>query len=97
MRPQGDLALARDQVVRDRADKGGAFRFVQVTRNPGHVYFSHRAHVSFAKMTCENCHGDVTSWAQPPRAPEPSLVDMDACMACHRKQGASTECQICHR
>ena len=100
MRPQGNPkggAQHADQIVRQRAAEGGAFRWVQVTRNSAHVYFSHRAHVTFAKMSCSDCHGDVASWAAPPRSPNPSLVDMGACMSCHRKRGASNECQACHR
>lgn len=95
VKPQGQSG--GDQVVRDRAAKGGPFRWVQVTRNPGHVYFSHRAHVSFAKLTCADCHGDVSTWAEPPRTPNTELMKMDACMGCHRKRRASNECQVCHR
>jgi len=97
MQPQGDPASGRDEVVRRRAAEGGQFRWVQVTRNPGHVYFSHRAHVTFADMPCTDCHGDVATWAEPPRSVARDLVDMDACMDCHRERGASNECQTCHR
>ncbi len=95
MRPQGESG--RDQVVRERAAQGGAFRWVQVTRNPGHVYFSHRAHTSFAKMECAECHGPVASWSRPPAQPIQKLVDMGACMSCHRERGAPNECKTCHR
>jgi c(7)-type cytochrome triheme protein len=96
MRPQGATTV-NDQVVRERAALGGAFRWVQVTRNPGHVYFSHRAHTAFAKMNCSECHGEVSTWAEPPTQPKQELVDMAACMSCHRQRGASNECKTCHR
>lgn len=93
MRPLGE----RDQVVRERAAEGGAFRWVQVTRNAGHVYFSHRAHVSAAQMPCTECHGEVSTWAEPPTTPNQKLISMDACMSCHRERGASNACLTCHR
>lgn len=97
MRPQGSATPPRDQAVRERSAKRGPFRWVQVTRNPGHVYFSHRAHVTFGEMGCDRCHGEVATWAETPRSPEGKLVDMDACMTCHRERKASNECDTCHR
>lgn len=88
---------AEEPKVRELAAKPAAFRWVQVTRNPGHVYFSHRAHVGIGKMTCQECHGDVASWTKPPRKPNLRLQSMSACMACHRQRGASNECGVCHR
>jgi len=68
-----------------------------VTRNAGHVYFSHRAHTSLAHMPCAACHGDVTTWTRPPDEPNGSLLSMDACVDCHRARGARTDCRTCHR
>jgi hypothetical protein len=75
----------------------GPFRWTQITRNPGHVYASHRAHVGIAKLGCEECHGDVTRWTTPPTRPDAQLVRMSACMDCHRRRGASLWCGTCHR
>ena len=97
MRPQGNPPSAAEQRVRELAGKRGPFRWIQVNRNPGHVYFSHAAHTVSAGMPCAACHGDVTSWRSPPRLPEPRLHDMDTCMACHRERGASNSCTTCHR
>jgi menaquinone reductase, multiheme cytochrome c subunit len=94
MRPQGDPPSAKERQVRALA---GGVRWVQVTRNPGHVYFSHRAHVTIAKLACAGCHGDVATWTAPPIAPEARLVRMSGCLACHREQGAPTDCGACHR
>ena len=97
VRPQGDPPSQREARVRQIAAEGGPFRWVQVTRNPGHVYFSHRAHIHLAKMECADCHGDVARWTEPPAEPDPELVDMGECMTCHRRRGASNECNVCHR
>ena len=75
----------------------GPFRWTQVTRNPGHVYASHRAHVGIAKLACEECHGDVTAWTSPPTQPIQKLRRMSECMDCHRRHGASNWCGTCHR
>jgi c(7)-type cytochrome triheme protein len=97
MRPQGEPPSDVEALVRARAAEPGPFRWIQVTRNPGHVYFSHRAHAHLAQMTCADCHGDVATWDEPPTAPTADLVDMGACMSCHRQRGASNECHVCHR
>lgn len=94
---EGEEPSELEQKVRDIAAKGGPFRWVQVTRNDGHVYFSHRAHTRFAQMECVDCHGKVEEWAEAPTQPTPDLVDMGACMSCHREQDASNECKVCHR
>lgn len=97
VRPQGDPPSEREAKVRALAASDEPFRWVQVTRNPGHVYFSHRAHIHLADMTCADCHGDVATWDEPPTEPTQDLVDMGACMSCHRQRGASNECHVCHR
>ncbi|MCA9678672.1 MAG: hypothetical protein H6709_17665 [Kofleriaceae bacterium] len=97
MRPQGDPPSPREHLVREAGARGGPFRWIQVTREPGHVYFSHAAHVSLAKLTCKDCHGDVTSWQAAPKAPNQRLLSMDRCLACHRARGAPTHCNTCHQ
>lgn len=96
MRPQGDKPSAKERRVRELAAAGGV-RWVQVTRNPGHVYFSHRAHVTIAELPCARCHGDVAAWNAPPTEPNDELERMSACLACHRARGAPTDCGTCHR
>lgn len=97
MRPQGDPPTDDEALVRAAAASGQPLRWVQVTRNPGHVYFSHGAHVARAGMGCADCHGDVTTWTEPPRHPEARLTRMDACLACHRARRAPTDCATCHQ
>ncbi len=97
MRPQGDGKSGLEPQVREYALAKGPFRWIQVTREPGHVYFSHRAHTSGAGFQCEECHGDVRAWTRPPRRPIDKLLHMNKCMACHRARGVSNECGTCHR
>jgi c(7)-type cytochrome triheme protein len=97
MKPQGEPPSERERIVREIAADGGALRWIQRTRNAGHVYFSHRAHVAIAKMTCGECHEGVETWAAPPKRGDSRLMDMDACMDCHRQRGAANGCRVCHR
>lgn len=86
----------REARVRELAN-AGPFRWTQVTRNPGHVYAPHRAHVGIAKLPCAECHGDVASWRAPPTHPIERLTRMSECISCHRERGAPTTCGTCHR
>lgn len=97
MRPQGDPPSEKESRVRTAVAEGGPFRWIQVTRNPGHVFFSHAAHVSLAKIECAECHGDVASWSEPPTRPEARLLSMRKCMSCHRDNGAPNTCGTCHQ
>ena len=86
----------REAQVR-RLAAAGPVRWVQITRNPGHVYAPHRAHVGIARLPCDECHGDVRAWTAPPTEPVQRLLHMTECIACHRSHGASTRCGACHR
>lgn len=94
--PKGKTPSTRERQVRRLAAEGAKLRWNRVTRNEGHVYFSHRVHVSLAKMSCARCHGDVASWKAPPTEPNPALTSMATCIACHRREKASTRCSTCH-
>jgi c(7)-type cytochrome triheme protein len=97
MKPMGQQPNPREQAVRELAARKDAPRFFQVTRNAGHVHFSHAAHVSIVKLPCSDCHGDVATWSRPPTRPEPALTSMSACLACHRQRNAPTDCDTCHQ
>ncbi len=71
--------------------------FVQVNRYPGHVYFSHRAHVALGEMDCATCHAEVPTMTLPHARPAASRHSMEDCMACHRQAGATLECLACHK
>ncbi len=70
--------------------------WVRVDRLPGHVYFSHAAHVTLAKMSCESCHQGIGQRTQPLSLPDVHPT-MEECMRCHRERGASNECRTCHK
>jgi hypothetical protein len=96
MSPQGKNA--EEPRLRELASgKEGPFAWAPVTRNAGHVYFSHRGHTKLGGFTCQQCHGEVTAWTAPPSQPQQSLLSMDACIDCHRSHGAPTGCKTCHK
>lgn len=83
--------------VREYAEKGEPIPWVQVNWLPGHVYFSHRAHVGFAEMECKACHGDMAQLTHSLDRPNTDHLSMSACMACHEQKNASNDCVACHK
>ncbi len=71
--------------------------FIRVNRLPGHVYFSHVAHVELGKIECGECHGDMNDATHPATRPLVRTPDMYACMDCHRRRNVSVDCLTCHR
>lgn len=82
--------------VWDEATRRGTLAWVTVTQMPLHVYFSHRRHTTIAGLDCVSCHGDFRDRTTPPPA-APVRLEMDTCMSCHRREGASEDCTGCHR
>jgi hypothetical protein len=70
--------------------------WVRVSHLPEHTMFSHRRHVSIARLDCSSCHSDVGTSASPPRR-APVRLDMDACIGCHMIEAVSQDCAVCHR
>ena len=93
--PQGDDP--DEEKVRDYARQKRQIPFVPVTRNAGHVYFSHRMHVVIGEMECDSCHPGIAEDDGAPRLPNPDLLSMKACMDCHDERGATNECVVCHK
>jgi hypothetical protein len=83
--------------IRKYADEGHEIPWEQVNRLPGHVYFSHVAHVKYAKMECITCHGEMKDRNEPVSVPQIDHLTMNACMACHKEKGVSTDCLLCHK
>lgn len=93
---QGDNAEEEDK-VRQYAKRKQQIPFLQVNRNLGHVYFSHRMHVTVAEMECDSCHPGVAEMERPHAVPTSDLLSMRACMDCHAEEGATLECIACHQ
>jgi hypothetical protein len=73
-----------------------AIAWVQVTRIPPHVNFSHRRHVAIAHLDCTSCHGEMRDRRTPVGTAAVQLT-MTTCLACHRHEGAAEDCAACHR
>jgi len=98
IKPQSSPSRAgKDDIVRELMLDPKPHIFQPVTYAPGHVRFAHRSHVSVAKIACTQCHGDVPHWKEPPTEATRGLIDMDACLDCHRAKGARTDCLACHK
>ena len=82
--------------VRAYAERGAEIPWVRVDRLPGHVYFSHAAHVTLAKMKCEDCHEGILTATVPLSLPDVRQT-MEDCMRCHRQRNASNQCKTCHK
>lgn len=93
---QGDAPDENEAKVREYGKAKKQIPWVQVNRNAGHVYFSHRVHVAFAGFECSECHGKVEDLEHAITEPTPALHDMDACMDCHAEHGGSLQCLACH-
>jgi len=102
--PQGDLCARCHAAAPKGVDAaawipvaaGRPIPWQRVTRLPDHVAFSHRRHVTVARLACESCHADIGQRAAPPAGP-PLRLDMNTCLGCHRQERASEDCAACHR
>ena len=87
---------AEEAKLRAVAAAGRELAWVQLTRVPAHVYFSHRRHAVLAGIDCGACHGAMEKLTAPPSRPARQWT-MDACLDCHRQKQAGTDCNDCHR
>lgn len=78
------------------AARGEEIPWKQVYRVPGHVYFSHRRHVTLAQLDCALCHGDL-SQVTAPVVRQAAPLTMGRCLECHRQRQVTTDCLACHR
>jgi len=87
---------AEDPAIKKLADYAANKKpvpWVQVYRVPDYVYFSHRTHITRAKLGCESCHGPVRDREVITREKDTS---MQACISCHKEKGAPVGCRTCH-
>lgn len=74
-------------------DKGEPVPWEPVHHLPEHVYFTHERHIK-AGIGCQNCHGQVQEMDQVEKV---SSLKMGFCISCHRENGASIDCLVCHQ
>ncbi len=63
-----------------------------VNKLPEFVRFNHQCHVA-GGHDCGKCHGNVKGMD---RIRPVHKFDMNFCVTCHRKNGVSVDCNICH-
>ena len=80
----GDSKNAEIAKLKAFGDKGQEVPWQRVWRLPSQVFFSHRVHVTVAKLDCQSCHGPMETLDRPPAQPLKTLT-MDDCIACHTK------------
>ncbi len=74
-------------------EKGEPVPWEPVHHLPEHVYFTHERHIK-AGIGCQNCHGQVQEMEKVEKA---SSLKMGFCVSCHRENGASIDCAVCHQ
>lgn len=83
--------------VREYAKDGREIPWAQANRLVGHVYFSHAAHVKYAKLDCRDCHGDMKEATEAVTRSQVDHLTMSRCMACHEEKGVRNDCLVCHK
>jgi len=92
------------KVLKAQWEKKEPIAWEQIHRSPEHVQFRHNRHVK-AGVACQDCHGPVeemdklymtkdTKWW--PWGLPTQKLEMGWCIQCHRKEGASQDCNTCH-
>jgi len=85
-----------EEKVRQYAEKSVQIPWQRVYEVPGHVYFSHRRHVTLGRIECVRCHGNVGESAAPLTVAA-LPISKDRCKDCHAQHGAASDCNACHR
>jgi hypothetical protein len=85
-----------EEKVRQYAGKDVQIPWGRVYEVAGHVYFSHRRHVTLGRIECVQCHGNVGESATPLTVAAVPIT-MDRCVNCHLQNGAADDCNACHR
>lgn len=81
------------QKLRKHYEQGIPVEWYRVDYIPDFVFFNHQQHI-LNGFDCGKCHGDV---AQMDRVYQVYKLQMGFCIQCHKEQGASHDCYICHR
>ena len=84
-----------EEKIRQFHKKGEEVSWKRLYRQPDHVFFSHRRHVTLGKLECQTCHGNIGQSERPPSKPQVKMT-MGWCMDCHTRSKASNDCLVCH-
>lgn len=78
--------------LKEYYDKGEPVPWKPVFSIPEHAHFNHQRHIK-AGVGCQSCHGQIQKMAVVERV---SSMKMGFCVSCHRENGASIDCSVCH-
>ncbi|MBI4445278.1 MAG: hypothetical protein HY645_05150 [Acidobacteria bacterium] len=84
-----------EEKIRQLAAEGKPVVWQRLFRQPSHVFYSHRRHVTIAKLDCQNCHGKMGESQSPPQSVH--NLTMEECISCHEAKGVRAGCVDCHR
>ena len=87
----------KTKIIQTYASEKKPIPWKRVYRVPGHVYFSHQAHVNYAEMKCWDCHSDMRKASQPLARSDIQYLTMRKCMECHKEKGVGLDCLKCHK
>jgi hypothetical protein len=79
--------------LRAHFDENRPVEWVRVNHVPEFVYYDHGMHIRKG-YDCSKCHGDVARMDRVEPSPE---ITMGFCVQCHRDEGFSHDCLVCHR
>lgn len=79
--------------VREYYNNGEPIPWQRIYKVSDHVHFPHLRHIA-AEVACQTCHGEVQEMAVVQEVNQP--LAMGWCVTCHRDNGASTDCTVCH-
>lgn len=68
-------------------------QWVKVHDLPDFVRFSHKIHVTGAKLECQECHGPVETMDV---VEQLAPLQMGWCVGCHKEKNAKLDCMTCH-
>ncbi|GMV06243.1 MAG: hypothetical protein AMXMBFR53_25190 [Gemmatimonadota bacterium] len=76
--------------------EGKSVPWVRIYKTPDHAHYPHMRHIA-AGLQCQQCHGEVQT-VDVINAPDPVWggKNMGWCVECHRQEGASDDCAVCH-
>ncbi len=84
------------QKVLGYAERGEPIPWVRIYKISDHAHFPHMRHIA-AGFECQQCHGEVQQMeVLTERDPAWGGDNMGWCIDCHRENGASDDCAVCH-